>query len=153
MVFDFTSGQDLCTSSYFTNAIPVVRSPLPPRVDSFYINPYIADRAPDHQAGIPPCRLAQHHFRLRGHDKECFHTFCFLGTNLVHGWSCYRTAVLPCSFAKCVYWVRFKWPLSLFVFSILQEPPVELHTVQLAAANLLRVGECWLSLFREGRHA
>ena len=108
MVFDFTSGQDLCTGSYFTNAIPVVRSPFPPpKVDVFYIN--IADRAPDHQAGIPPCRLAQHHLRLRDYDKKKISRFRFSCTNLVCGWPCYRTAKLPrCNSAKCVYPVSFR---------------------------------------------
>ena len=29
MVFDFTTGEDLCTGAYYANALPVVRFPFP----------------------------------------------------------------------------------------------------------------------------
>jgi hypothetical protein len=66
VVFDFVTGQDLCTGTYFNNAIPVVRFPFPsPHAGAFKLNTDIADRPPDRQAGIPHGHLAQHHLRMK----------------------------------------------------------------------------------------
>ena len=81
MVFDFVTGQDLCTGTYFNNAIPVVRPPYSsPNVGAFQINVNIADRPPDRQAGIPNGHLVEHHLRLRENDVK-LHVFDFFVPN------------------------------------------------------------------------
>ena len=76
MVFNFVTGQDLCTGKYFSNAIPVVRFSFPsPNIGAFNIYAGIADRSPDRQAGIPHGQLVQHHLRIARIRFSCTRPF------------------------------------------------------------------------------